>query len=192
MEAALKLPEIMSTAEFLVWDAPSKLWQLVEGVPTAMAPGSRTHGTIQSELAALLRNHLVERGIPCFVVTAPGIVPRVRAAHNFRIPDLGVTCASYEQEEIMLQEPVLLIEVLSPSNKAETWSNVWTYTSIPSVCEILVVRSDAIGAELIRRQPDGTWPEQALSLSEGALTLESIGFTCDLEALYRGTRLKNP
>ena len=135
MEAALRIPEVMSTAEFLVWDAPGKLWQLVEGVPTAMAPGNRTHGTIQAELAALLRNHLVERRSPCAVVTAPGIVPRVRASQNFRIPDLGVTCASYEQEEIMLQEPLLLIEVLSPSNKAETWSNVWTYTTIPSVRE---------------------------------------------------------
>ena len=53
MGAALKIPEVMSTAEFLVWDAPGKLWQLVEGVPTAMAPGSRTHGTSQAELAAL-------------------------------------------------------------------------------------------------------------------------------------------
>ena len=192
MEGALKLPETMTTSEFLNWDAPGKLWQLVEGVPQAMAPGTRTHGRIQARLAALIEIHLLGQGSSCSVVTTPGILPRALADMNFRIPDLGVTCAAYKEEQLFLPEPMLLIEILSPSNRAETWSNVWTYTTIPSVQEILVVRSDEIGAELLRRQRDGTWPDTTLSLREGPLALESIGFTCDLTAVYRGTRLLNP
>lgn len=186
MDAALKLPETMTLGEFLAWNSPGKLWQLVEGVPEAMAPGSPMHGAIQSEIAALLRNHLLQRGSPCRVIITPGIVPRARSAQNFRIPDLGVTCSPIEREG-MLREPVLLVEILSPSNKAETWSNVWTYTTIPSVREILVVRADEIGVELLRRQADGTWPEQALALRDGTLAMESIGFSCDVAAFYRGT-----
>ena len=189
MDAALKVPETMTTAEFLAWDAPDKLWQLIEGTPRAMAPPSPAHGAIQAEIARLLGNHLLERGSPCRIINTPGVVPRARARQNFRVPDLGITCSPVEHEG-MLREPVLLIEILSPTNKAETWSNVWTYTTIPSVREILVVRSDEIGAELVRRQADGTWPEQALVLRDGVLRLESIEFSCDLADLYRGISLK--
>ena len=84
---------------------------------------------------------------------------------------------------------MLIVEILSPSNAAETWSNVWTYTTIPSVREILILRTTEIGADLLRRQPDGLWPEQPAELRCGTLTLESIGFTCELRALYRTTRL---
>ena len=132
----------MDTAEFLVWDAPNgNRWQLVDGEPQAMAPASRTHGIIQSELARLIGNHLAAEAPGCSVVTNPGTIPRVRADTNFRIPDLAVTCSDYQEEEYDISEPVLLVEIFSPGNKSETWANVWAYTTIPSVQEILVIDS---------------------------------------------------
>ncbi len=90
MGPALKIPAVMTVAEFLAWDAPEgRLWQLVDGEPQAMAPASRTHGTIQGELGRLIGNHLSERGGPCSLVVTPGVVPRVRADSNYRIPDLA-------------------------------------------------------------------------------------------------------
>ena len=90
----------MTTAEFLAWDAPGETrWQLIDGDPAAMAPASRTHGTLQGELGRLIGNHLVAAGGPCTLISAPGIVPRVRAKENFRIPYLAVTCTPYETEE---------------------------------------------------------------------------------------------
>jgi Uma2 family endonuclease len=74
MAAALKIPETMTTTEFLAWDAPGKLWQLIEGTPRAMAPPSPAHGAIQAEIARLLGNHLVERGSPCRIINTPGVV----------------------------------------------------------------------------------------------------------------------
>lgn len=80
-------------------------------------------------------------------------------------------------------------EILSPSNQAETWANVWTYTTIPSVQEILVLKTVSIGAELLRRNQDGSWPSKPLSVDTGDLTLESISFSVPLTAAYRTTRL---
>ncbi len=40
--------------------------------------------------------------------------------------------------EQVIDDPILAIEILSVSNRAETWSNVWTYCSIPSLLEIMV------------------------------------------------------
>lgn len=123
------------------------------------------------------------------MITAPGIVPRVNASTNVRIPDLAVTCSDYHEEEVTLADPVLIIELLSASNKAETWSNVWTYTTIPSVREILILRTQEIGGDLLRRNPDGTWPDKPLVLDEVPFVLESIDFRGELSAFYRTTRL---
>jgi hypothetical protein len=83
----------------------------------------------------------------------------------------------------------LLIEILSPNNQAETYANVWAYTTIPSVQEILVLKTAAIGAELLRRAPDGTWPKTPLVIETGDSTLESISFSAPLAGIYRTTRL---
>src|SRR5208282_1500423 len=131
---------------------------------------------------------LTERSSPCRVITTPGVIPRVQSETNFRIPDLAVTCSGYEAEESALADPILVIEILSPSNQAETWANVWAYSTIPSVREILVMRTATIGAELLRRNSDGSWPQQPLTVAEGDLTLESIGLTLPIAAAYRTTR----
>ena len=185
-------PARMTLTEFLSWDSgdlSGRAWQLIDGEPVAMAPGSETHAAIQSELSRLLGNHLIEQRSPCRVLTEPGIVPRVRADRNYRVPDLGVTCAA-PSLGLMVPEPVLLVEILSPSNEAETRANIWAYTTIPSVQELLVVHSTRIEAELLRRNADGSWPEQPEMIgADGALSLASIAFSDRLAALYRTTAL---
>lgn len=85
-----------------------------------------------------------------------------------------------------MDQPVLLIEILSPSNTEQTWENVWAYTTIPSVTEILVISSPAIAAELLRRNSDGSWPEQSTELGDGEmLRLTSIEFELALSSAYR-------
>ena len=183
----------MTLDEFLSWEPDDGVgwrWQLVDGEPVAMAPAADAHGAIQNELGRLLANHLVERRSPCRVVTEPGVVPHVRAGMNYRIPDLGVTCAPPEQGRIEVREPVLLVEILSPSNERETRANIWAYATVPSVREILSARSTRVEAELLRRREDGAWPEQAdLIPADGTLDLASVGFTVPLIALYRTTTL---
>ncbi len=179
----------MTVEEFLDWpgDGGGLKHQLIDGEPQAMAPASTTHGRIQANLARLLGNHLVGTG--CDVVIEPGVVPRVRAAANMRVPDLAVTCVPDNPASHALIEPILLVEILSPSNEAETRANVWAYTTIPTVREILLVRSTQVAAELIRRDPDGGWPANSSPMGdEDQLALESIGFDCPLAAIYEGTR----
>ncbi len=180
----------MTVTEFLAWDAPGETrWQLVDGEPIAMAPTSRTHGLLQLELGRLIGNHLAEAGNLCVVIAAPGIVPRVRASENFRIPDLAVTCIRYETEEYDVSNPILIAEVLSPSNRADTWRNIWVFTTIPSLREILILNSTAVRAELLRRGADGAWPAAPTVIEDGDLTLESIDLAIPLAAIYRTTRL---
>ena len=167
----------MTVAEFFAWNPPGPyLWQLVDGEPQQMAMANLTHGSLLAEIGSLISNHLDRRSSPCAIITMPGIIPRLLSEINIRVADLAVTCTSYETEEIALTDPVLVIEILSPTNQAETWANVWTYATIPSVREILVLKTVSIGAEPV-------------VIEAGELRLESIGFSFPLAAAYRTTRL---
>jgi len=187
-----RLPKRMTLDEFLAWDpsdATGARWQLIDGEPVAMAPAREYHAAIMAEIARLIGNHLADRDSPCRVLSQPGIVPRVRANRNYRIPDLGVTCAPPENG-LMVPNAVLLIEILSPSNEADTRSNIWAYTTIPSVREILAVQSTRMEAELLRRDPDGNWPEEPKIVTGRALlTLASIDYATTMSEFYRTTGL---
>jgi Uma2 family endonuclease len=191
MSAFLKLPVWMSVRDFLAWEpGDAQRYELVDGQPRAMAPAGTIHGFLQNELGSLIRNHLREHRRGCEVLANPGVIPGLLSTHNVRIPDLGVTCSPLVPGQSTLPDPVLLIEILSPRNQAETWSNVWAYTSIPSVQEILLLQSTRIGAEVLRRGAASNWPEETDQVPEGGeLALASIGFVMPLVALYERTGL---
>jgi Uma2 family endonuclease len=191
MVVLAKIPVRMTVGEFRKWDSDDgRRYELVDGEPRAMAPASTIQGFLQNELGRLIGNHLLDKASGCEVVANPGIVPRLLSEHNVRIPDLAVTCSPLVVGQATLSDPVLLIEILSPSNQAKTWTNVWAYTSILSVQEILVLRADRIAAELLRRSPQGEWPDRPIAITEGDLLLESIGFRVALTDLYARTGLR--
>ena len=165
MAAVLQTPDFMTVAAFLAWDAPpGSAWQLIDGVPQAIAPASGTHALIQGEVGALLRNHLAANRPGCRLAMNPSVIPQADSGHNFRIPDAGVTCTPILRGAIAMGQPVLQTEILSPGNSMETWANVWGYTGIASVHEILVIRTASIGVQLLRRMPDGSWPDVPLAI----------------------------
>ena len=193
MDGLPAIPVRMSVVELLAWNPGGPMtWQLVDGVPQPMVPPNRTHGTLQAQLARLIGNFLVGQGGPCTVIAEPGIIPRVQAGSNVRIPDLAVSCSPYEQEETSLTDPLLMIEILSPNDQAETWANVWSYTTIPTVMEIPVLSTASISAGVLRRETGGTCPMDPDTVIGGDLVLQSIGFSTPLHDLYRNTRLRRP
>lgn len=151
----------MTVDEFIAWcndDARGK-WQLVDGEPVLMSPEAVWYGRIQARLTFLLESHLETRGDSFVVLTEPAIRPRPRAGINPRVPDLAVTCETLQSGQVSLAEPMVIVEVLKPSNEPDGWDIVWTYASVPSVREILVVHSTRVSAELLRRLLDGSWGE---------------------------------
>lgn len=186
------MPQAMTLKEFLAWpgDGENGRNQLVDGEIRAMAPASFTHAIIQSNLARQLGNHLDTQGNPCRTATEPGVEVRVKAQYNLRVPDIGVSCAPDRPGEVALADPILLIEILSPGNPKDTWRNVWAYTTIPTVMEILVLHSFNIHAELLRREADGSWPKETEQIgADGVLRLTSIEFEAPLRDVYAKTYL---
>ncbi len=182
----------MTVAEFLDWpgDGTNRKFQLVDGELRVMSPGSATHAAIQTNLAYELRRHMIDRRIDCRVLTEPGVVTLIRPNKNLRMPDLGVTRTKDVPGQKTLPEPIVLIEVLSPSNAKDTWDNVRAYTTISSVREIVVVHSTRVLGETLRRSPEGKWPKETEKIGRGGtLRLDSIGFACPIPAVYAQTHL---
>lgn len=187
MSAATQRLAPMTVTEFLAWDPPGgDRWELVDGEPRAMAPASPRHGAIFAEVARLIGTHLADLRPACRIIAEPGIQPRAHGIDNVRVPDLAVTCAAWDAEAKLLPEPLVVIEVRSPSNVAKTRANVWSYTTIPSVAEILVLHATAVRGELLCRDEHGEWPGDPDLLGPGdAVRLDSIGFAAPLTAFYR-------
>ena len=193
MSTTVRALHRMTVAEFQDWQPPADLaqrrWELVDGEPGCMSPPSIDHGAIQNELGRLLGNWLAANRPDCRVIITPGVVPRIRSDVNERIPDLAVICGPIRPART-LDNPMLLIEILSPSNEAKTRANVWAYASIPSVRDIVLISSTSVSAEIFQRNADGTWPPDPLFLRGGAeLGFESIGMTIPLQAAYRTSSL---
>jgi Uma2 family endonuclease len=150
-----------------------------------MSPASTTHGFILAQAAARIARHLEAGGGPCRAGVKPPVVPSTYGRHNARVPDLGVTCSPQEPGTWEMNEPVILIEILSPCNERDTRANVWAYLSIPTVRKILLLSSTDLRGEMLRRRPNGTWPgEPDLLGPEDEVRLDAIGFTCPLRAFY--------
>jgi Uma2 family endonuclease len=178
----------MTAAAFLDWQTPdgSDRWELIDGIPRAMAPPSDRHGLIHAETGRLIGNHLAAQRPECRVSIGSGLRPN---DYNVRIPDITVACGR-RLDDRLLAEPIVVVEILSPSNANDTWGNVALYTMMPSVREILVIYSVEIRASLLRRKADGSWPDDPLPLKMGdTVTLESLGFTNPMAAFYRTSGL---
>ncbi|MEO1206116.1 MAG: Uma2 family endonuclease [Pseudomonadota bacterium] len=190
--ASIDQPD-MTVAEFLVWDddAPGVKYELVDGQLRAMAPASITHGTIQSNIARRLGNHL--EGSPCRAVTEAGMVPSLKSGMNVRIPDVTVTCEPPDRTEKLVRQPKLIVQIISPSNERDTWESIWACATISSVQEIVVVHSERVEATVFSKDDNGHWPENGLTASVGStLNLTSIEAALPIAEIYDKTGLIEP
>jgi Uma2 family endonuclease len=171
----------MTLAEFLEWDdGTDRRYELLDGMPVMMAPTLEVHGELAVALGAEIRARLKP---PCRVLSEAGIVIPERA-NTYYVADLAVTCAPREPGRRMVIEPVLIVEVLSPStSQVDRWRKVADYRTLPSVREILVLFSDERRVEVQRRTPDGWRVEDLIGQAE--IPLSCCDTQAPLDAVYR-------
>jgi Uma2 family endonuclease len=182
-QAALKLP--MSAAEFLAWDALQTVkHEYVRGEVFAlgrpgefldMAGAGEAHVTVTGNVFMALRQHL--RGSPCRCYFVD-MKLRVEAADAFFYPDLMVTCsASDAADPLVKREPVLLVEVLSPSTAAyDRGEKFAAYRQLPTLREYLLIDPESRRCDIFRKGDGegGLWVLHPFEGGQG-LRLASVG-----------------
>ena len=177
----------MTAAEFLVWDAGQTLkHEFVAGEVFAMAGGEDRNSTVALNIAIALRQHL--RGSPCRVYGSD-VKLSVEAADCYFYPDLMVTCSATDAaDRLIKREPVLVVEVLSPSTAAyDRGDKFAAYRQLPALQEYLLVDVDGQRCDLFRKGADGLWVlyptagAEPVQLASVALTIAADVLWADIE-----------
>lgn len=183
----------MTVEEFLAWDGGGHVGklELVEGAVRAMAPASATHGIIQGNIITAINTRLRALRSSCRAGTEAPIIPPLGKRINARAPDVSVTCSPPSDDGTFV-DPVLIVEVMSPSNEADTWESIHALAGLQSLKEVLVVQSTRVEVEVYRRDGKGAWlskPETADGSSSTGLRLDSVDLDLAVSEIYRGTHL---
>src|SRR6266481_2937947 len=136
--------QLMSLDQFLAWerDQPER-YEYAGGVVTMMTGRSAAQVTIAMNLAFALRHAL--RGTGCRPF---GSDMKVIANHTVRYPDISVICRPVGDRDDHLSDPVLIIEVISPSTEREDRGRrKFDYFATPSIRQYAIIEQDERGID---------------------------------------------
>ncbi len=180
MNLALRKP--MTLAEFLEWEERQPMRYEFDGVgPVAMAGGSVRHAQIQRNLAFTFTARL--RGRPCQFL---GSDLKIQTEEDHaRYPDGIVICSPLTGSETIVDAPVVIFEVLSPSTThTDRFVKAREYQRMPSVQRYVMLEQDSVNAVVYARSGE-TWTHEIL-IADSVLALPEIGVELPLAELYEG------
>lgn len=153
--------------------------EYVDGQVYAMAGASMNHNRITSNLVRLLGNHLLGR--PCDVFSSDMLLQT--SATRYRYPDVMVSCQTQAENELLVANPLLLIEVMSHSTrKADKEVKRLEYLQLPSLMEYVLIEQDFVEIEVLRRSQN--WQPSYYYLGD-EVRFESLGLNLSVLDIYQ-------
>ena len=186
-------PTPMTAEAFLAWpgDGSGRRFNLADGIARPMSPASHTHAQLHSNALGLVLAGIDTAGLDLSALVEGAVIPGLQPGRNVRVPDIVVTAALDVPGQVAIPQPILVIEILSPGNQAQTRDNLRSYASVPTMQEIVLVHSQRVLVEVQRREADGTWTTDTVKPGS-ELMLATVALRCPVETLYRRTWLVRP
>ena len=165
-------------------------WELIAGVPMMMAPATRDHQRIGSNLERLLIDALEPH--------RPSLVAYQRVGLNLAPvtpdydpePDVVVVDADPPGVDDRYSDRFYLgAEVVSKSDRKTVESKRDVYKRHPDCRCVLVIEQYRIEVS-VSLLSGSSWTERRLTNPDEELILEEFGLRCTLADLYRGTALQ--
>lgn len=183
---ALPKPSL-TIEEYIELDKNSEeRFEYFNGEIFGMAGGSPNHARIAGRVYATLEAKIAGKNCEAF---NSEIRVKVPTDLPYRYPDVSVVCGKPIFELLhgveILTNPVLLVEVLSPSTAAYDLDAKFTaYQSISSFREYLVIAQDRPHVIRHVRQPQGGWLRTEVNGLQNEVTLESLDVALPLSEIY--------
>jgi len=135
----------MTVEDFLAWleDRPRKpRYELIAGEPVEMSPERVRHSIVKNRIWRALDDALVSSGLP-FTAIGDGVGVRADDYTVFE-PDASVAAdGSLDDDGVFAPEPVIVVEVLSPSTAMRDASvKLEAYFRVPTIAHYLVIDPD--------------------------------------------------
>jgi Uma2 family endonuclease len=162
--------------EELLADKPrNERWELIGGRVVRMMVGARwEHGRIVQNIASHLHQGFRAKGSSCQTF-AETFHLKSRPLDAALLPDVLVVCGRIEAGATSVDNPTVLIEVLSPGTEARDRLEKWRiYQQLPALQHYVLVARDRPHLEVYDRV-DGAW--------SGFRVIEGMDATLELVAI---------
>ena len=171
----------LTVDEFLAWaEGREAMWELYDGVPVAMSPERLYHSEVKIEAALALREAVRRAGAPCRTF-GDGVTVRIRDDRAF-VPDALVVCPPPPRAAVEIDNPLIVVEVLSPSTAAlDHGAKLEGYFSLPSLAHYLILDADR---RVLIHHRRGEGMIETRILREGALRLMPPGLELQVAELF--------
>ncbi|MCF6198981.1 MAG: Uma2 family endonuclease [Hyphomicrobiaceae bacterium] len=173
----------MTVDEFLLWacEQPGR-YELIDGIPVAMSPERVRHTKIKGTTYLALTGAIKRSDSGCSVLT-DGATVRINDHVSYE-PDALVYCGDDpSDDDLEVLEPVIIVEVLSPSTRhVDTGSKFIGYFNVSSVQHYLII--DTEQKIVIHHARDKEGQITSASRGEGTLNLDPPGLEVKVRAFF--------
>lgn len=181
----------MTREEYLVFEATSEIkHEFFNGEVFAMTGGTLEHSAIAVQIVSLLNARRSTKG-----GRPMNSDMRVRTPSGLdTYPDISVYCGEprLTDNRRTLLNPVLIVEVISPSSSYDRGDKFKLYRSIPTLQDYLLVDSQQVLVEHFRRAANEEWILHVYQKPEEMVALASIDDSLALADIYHGIQFALP
>ena len=170
--------------EFRAWhERQPDVWEFIDGVPEAHGAGLHgAHADQEQRRTSCSATLSIRTGCRALV---DGAIIEVEGSSL--IPDVVVTCSQLDFTTPRVDDPIIIVEVLSPSNeKDDTGRKLALYLKIPSLRHYLVIDQDRRQIVHHQRRDDLGGAFLTTIAPPDPLRLDPPGIEISLAALYEG------
>lgn len=185
MIAIPQTPQKMTVEEYIEWEAKQEIrHEYVNGEVFAMTGGTIPHNDIALNFYTALHPHLRSTGCR---MNVSDVKLQVSFQSRYYYPDVIVSCDAQDlNSRTFIQNPKIIVEVLSPSTSAKDRDEKFTcYLKIPTLQEYILIDSEKIFVERYCRGDGRMWLYYSYTAGE-MIALSSIGFNLPIALLYEG------
>ncbi len=184
---AWRQPRTFTPEEYLELERKSEYRsEYLDGQIYAMSGGTPRHSLITTNISGEIRSRLKGTSWRTYgtdlKVSTPGEL--------YTYLDVTVVCGEMryrDDKKDICTNPILLVEVLSPSTEAYDRGAKWVqYQAIDTLQTYVMVSQQTPRVEQYVRQPNGDWMLSAVTGLHGSIHLASIECTLVLRDIYDG------
>jgi Uma2 family endonuclease len=179
------LPTRMTVDEFLAWGVCQEKgrYELFDGRVVMQQPQNWGHAQLSLLMYSRLVAAIERAGVP-FYAAPVGMTVRIADGYAFEPDALVAPLPKPRQTDLEIPDPVIVVEVLSPSTaRRDRTDKLAGYFKVPSVEHYLIVSPQEHEVIWYHRGPDGGHAAP-VPLREGTLELDPPGIVLDLSGIF--------